>query len=207
MLVLLNTVNQIHSTKQALLDTLIRLLDEKNIDEITVDDVLTTSEISKGSLYHHFADYSDLVEDALVARYGKFIDLSMQLMHPLFDNVQSKEEFIENLNIITRETQSDGNAPVRMERASLIAKAGQSARLREKLGKEQNRLNADLRGIVQKAVDKGYFRKDLDIEATVLFFQSYSLGQIINDVAQSPLEKQRWNEYIDRVVEQVFIAK
>ena len=207
MLVLLNTVNQLHSTKQALLDTLIRLLDEKNIDEITVDDVLTTSEISKGSLYHHFADYSDLVEDALVARYGKFIDLSMQLMHPLLDNVQSKEEFMENLKIITRKTQSDGNAHARMERASLIAKAGQNVRLQEKLGKEQNRLNADLRGIVQKAVNKGYFRKDLDIEATVLFIQSYSLGHIINDVAQSPLEKQRWYEYIDRVVEQVFIAK
>jgi AcrR family transcriptional regulator len=204
---LLNTASPTHPTKQALLDTLIGLLDQKNIDDITVDDVLLTSSISKGSLYHHYEDYSDLVEDALVARYGKFIDLSMQLMHPLLDNAQSKEVFIENLNIITRKTQSDGNAPARMERASLIAKAGQNARLREKLGKEQNRLNADLRGIIQKAVDKGYFRKDLDIEATVLFIQSYSLGNIINDVAQSPLEKQRWNEYIDRVVEQVFLAK
>jgi AcrR family transcriptional regulator len=204
---MLNTANSMHPTRQGLLDTMIGLLEQKNIDEITVDEVLTTSEISKGSLYHHFEDYSDLVEDALVARYGKFIDLSMQLMHTLLDTVKSREEFIENLNIITRKTQSDSNAPARMERASLIAKAGQNARLREKLGKEQNRLNADLQGIMQKAVDKGYFRKDLDIQATVLFIQSYSLGHIINDVAQSPLEKERWYEYIDQVVDQVFIAK
>jgi AcrR family transcriptional regulator len=203
----LTAVNKMHPTKQGLLDTFIDLLEQKSIDEITVDDVLLTSGISKGSLYHHYADYSDLVEDALITRYGRFIDQSMQLMHPLLDDAHSSEEFIENLKIITRKTQSDGNAPARMERASLIAKAGQNSRLREKLGKEQNRLNADLRGIVQKAVDKEFFKKDLDIDATVLFIQSYSLGQIINDVAQTPLEKQRWNEYIDRVVEQVFMAK
>jgi AcrR family transcriptional regulator len=204
---LISVLTPIHPTKQALIKTLIDLLETKTAEEISVDEVLQASGISKGSLYHHFADYSDLVEDAMVIRYGKFVDLSMELMHPLLDTAKTKEEFIENLKIITRKTQSDKNSKNRMERARLIGQAGSNERLRHKIGKEQKRLNDDLNQIIQEAINKEFFSKDLDAQATALFIQTYSLGLVLNDIAENPLDKDRWTNHIDRMIELAFISK
>lgn len=204
---MISALNPLHPTKQALINTFLNLLENKTADEISVDELLQASGISKGSLYHHFSDYSDLVEDAMVIRYGKFVDLSMELMHPLLDTVKTKEEFIENLKIITRKTQSEKNSKNRMERARLIGQAGSNERLRLKIGKEQKRLNDDLNQIIQEAIDKGFFSKDLDAQATALFIQTYSLGLVINDIAENPLDKDLWTNHIDRVIELAFISK
>ncbi len=196
----------VHPTKQVLIDTIVLLLDTKSADDISVDEVLQTSGVSKGSLYHHFEDYSDLVEDAMVVRYGQFVDRSMQLMHPLLDSATSKTDFIENLKMITRETQSDKNSKNRMERARLIGQAGANERLRKKVGIEQKRLNDDLYLLIQNAIDKGFFSKKLDAKAAALFIQAYSLGSILNEIAQNPLAKEEWNAHIDYVLAMAFIA-
>lgn len=196
-----------HPTKKALLDTVLQLLDSKPADEISVDEVLQVSGVSKGSLYHHYEDYPDLIEDALVFRYARYVDLSMELMGPMLDEPKNKDDFFEALKILTRKTQSDKNAQNRQERAELLGKAGHNPRLRKKLGVEQKRLTNELNSYMRKAVDKGFFSKDLDTDAAALFIQTYTLGLILNDVAESPLEKDRWNDLIDRVLAMAFLSK
>jgi len=197
----------IHPTKNALLDTVLQILENKPADQISIDEVLQISGISKGSLYHHYEDYPDLIEDALVFRYARYVDLSMELMGPMLDEPKNKDDFYEALKILTRKTQSDKNAQNRQERAELLGKAGHNPRLRKKLGAEQKRLTNELNSYMRKAVDKGFFSKDLDTDAAALFIQTYTLGLILNDVAESPLEKDRWNELIDRVLAMAFLSK
>lgn len=197
----------IHPTKKALLDTVLQILESKPADQISVDEVLQVSGVSKGSLYHHYEDYPDLVEDALVFRYARYVDLSMDLMGPMLDEPKSKEEFFEALKVLTRKIQSDKNAQNRQERAEILGKAGHNPRLKNKLGTEQKRLTDELSLYMQKAVDHGFFDKGLDTEAASLFIQTYTLGLILNDVAELPLEKDRWNEHIDRVLFLAFMSK
>jgi len=202
-----DALTEMHPTKRALLNTLLGLLDEKSFDKISVDEVLQVSGVSKGSLYHHFADYPDLVEDALVERYANFVNLSIGLMHPMLSEPINKEEFFEALKIVTRKTQSDKNAKNRQERAELLGQAGHNLRLREKLGKEQKRLTDEIKTLMQDAIDKGFFSKKLDADAAALFIQTYTLGLILNDVAEVPIEKDRWNEHIDRVLRLAFTSE
>lgn len=196
-----------HQTKRALLDTVLQLLESKPADQIAVDEVLQVSGISKGSLYHHYEDYPDLIEDALVFRYARYVDLSMELMGPILEEPKNKEDFFEALKVLTRKTQSDKNAQNRQERAELLGKAGHNPRLRGKLGVEQKRLTDELSSYMQGAVAKGFFDKSLDTEAAALFIQTYTLGLILNDVTETPLDKDRWNEHIDRVIAMAFMSK
>lgn len=196
-----------HPTKRALLDTVLQILENKPADQISVDEVLQVSGVSKGSLYHHYEDYPDLVEDALVFRYARFVDLSMELMGPMLEEPKTKEEFFEALKILTRKTQSDKNAQNRQERAEVLGNAGHNPRLKNKLGIEQKRLNSELNSYMQKAVDRGFFDKSLDTEAASLFIQTYTLGLILNDIAEMPLERDRWNNHIDRVLFLAFMSK
>lgn len=204
---LANALTEMHPTKRALLNTLLGLLDEKSFDKISVDEVLQVSGVSKGSLYHHFEDYPDLVEDALVERYANFVNLSIDLMHPMLSEPKNKEEFFEALKTVTKKTQSDKSARNRQERAELLGQAGHNLRLREKLGKEQKRLTDEIRTLMQDAIDKGFFSKNLDADAAALFIQTYTLGLILNDVAEVPIEKDRWNEHIDRVLRLAFMSE
>ena len=195
-----------HQTKKALLDTVLQLLESKPADQIAVDEVLQVSGISKGSLYHHYEDYPDLVEDALVFRYARYVDLSMDLMKPMLEEPKNKEDFFEALKVLTRKTQSERNAQNRQERAELLGQAGHNERLKRKLGSEQKRLTDELNSYMQRAVEKGFFDKTLDTEAAALFIQTYTLGLILNDITETPLDKERWNEHIDRVLKMAFMS-
>ena len=66
---------RVHPTKALLISTTVKLLDTKLPNEIAVDEILETSGISKGSLYHHFEDLSELLEVAQVERYAAWVCL------------------------------------------------------------------------------------------------------------------------------------
>ena len=49
-----------HPTKAKLIETVVELLDQHPVEAITLDQILEMSKISKGSMYHHFADFDDI---------------------------------------------------------------------------------------------------------------------------------------------------
>ena len=61
-------MDSLHPTKRALITTVLEQLKTLKPSEITSESVLDKSGISKGSLYHHFEDFDDLIETAQVIR-------------------------------------------------------------------------------------------------------------------------------------------
>ena len=57
-----------HPTKEALIDAVLELLQSEHLVEVTSEEVLEKSGISKGSLYYHFEDFSDLLEQYFYQR-------------------------------------------------------------------------------------------------------------------------------------------
>ena len=55
-------VRPTHPTRVRLIDTMVEMLQTTPASAITTEAVLETSGISRSSLYHHFADFSDLIE-------------------------------------------------------------------------------------------------------------------------------------------------
>lgn len=74
-----------HPTALTLLETTVELLDEVPIDAVSLAMVLERSLVSQGSLYHHFEDFSDLVEKAVVHRYTRGLRESLVSMAALVD--------------------------------------------------------------------------------------------------------------------------
>ena len=63
-----------HPTKRLLVETVVAMLETKKPNEILAEEVLESSGVSKGSMYHHFEDLQELVETAQLMRYSKWID-------------------------------------------------------------------------------------------------------------------------------------
>lgn len=52
-------------TKQAIMNTFLRLLDEKPLDKITVQEIITECQISRNTFYYHFGDIYALLDAQL----------------------------------------------------------------------------------------------------------------------------------------------
>jgi len=197
-------VKNAHPTKVALVNIVVELLENHRADEITSEQVLEISSISKGSLYHHFIDFSALIDTARVIRYSRWVDRSIQLLTDVTTSTKTREEFFAGLTEVTKLTQSPSSRSSRFERARILGLAEGNPRLMHDLGEEQQRLTDSITDLVREAQERGYMRKDLDASAIAVLIQAYTLGRIVDDVTVNHVDPEKWIQLISEVVEKGF---
>jgi len=193
----------LHPTKRALITTVLEQLKTLKPSELTSELVLEKSGISKGSLYHHFEDFDDLIETAQVIRYAAYVDQSIHLLTKVFQTANSRDQMITELKKITRFTQSPDLMPQRMDRITSISLANNNPRMLKKMNAEQDRLNGAISDVFREAAERGWVSKEIDMHAGALFIQAYTLGIVLNDVSGKKLEPKAWNELIDLFLEKI----
>ena len=174
-------LRHLHPTGIELVKTVDQLLDLKRADEITSEEVLKESGISKGSLYHHFVDLPDLIETTLIYRYSKWIDLSIQRMSGLLNTAKTPKALKEALFQITFATQKDSLKDMRIERARIFAEAQNNQRLSDKLITETERMTTSIEDLVREVIDRKLFKPNLNARAIAVFIQAYTMGVLVND--------------------------
>lgn len=189
-------VKQFHPTKSLLIDTTVEILDSKFPQDIAVDEILDKSGVSKGSLYHHFEDLGELLEEAQIARYALWVDRSISLIVPVLSAAKTRDDIITGLKNITTFTQSREYRGTRFSRARALANSETSERFQKKLGVEQDRLTTALEDLVAEAKNKGLFREELNSRVVAVFIQSYTLGKIVDDIVPNPLPQENWDDFI-----------
>jgi len=192
--------NSIHPTKSLLVETAVKILDTKKPHEVSVDEILETSGISKGSLYHHFTDLSELMEVAQVARYADWVDRSIALIVEIVSKAKSKEDIYQGVQKMTTLTQSSNFKNFRFERARTIGNSDGNERFQKALAVEQERLTSGLADVIREVIEKGFFSKDLDPAVVAVFIQAYTLGKIVDDVVAEPVSSKNWDKFVDHVV-------
>jgi AcrR family transcriptional regulator len=192
----------IHPTKEKLIATMVSLMDGHALSNIQVDDVLRESNISKGSLYHHFENFEELVEAALISRFAASVDLSIELVGSAVNDARSAEEFVSKIIEVTTVTQGRDRSKFRLERARVIGLSVNSPNLLEALEKEQDRLTAAMADIVREAQEKGWVNKTFDAKTISVFMQAYTIGRVIDDVASETehIDSQDWNDVVNEAV-------
>ena len=199
-------MDSLHPTKRALIETVLAQLKTIKPTDLTSESVLEKSGISKGSLYHHFEDFDDLIETAEVIRYAAYVDQSIHLLTKVFQSAKSREEMIAELKKVTRFTQSPDLMPQRMDRATAISLANSNPRMLKKMNAEQDRLNEAIIDVFREARERGWISKEIDIHAGAIFIQAYTLGIVINDVSGKKVEPEAWNELIDMFLERIIAS-
>ncbi len=195
-------VRTVHPTKQLLLDTAISLIDEFGPQGFTVDNLLDASKISKGSLYHHFEDFHDVIEQAQVARFARFVDEDIQVLTSLLTSASSREDLGQRFADVVLGSASPGRAEARADRASIVGMARHSKKFADSLAIEQQRLTDSLADVAREMQERGWISADLDVVALATFVQAYSLGVVLNDVTEKPISVERWATFIGRVLSQ-----
>jgi len=162
--------------------------------------LLAESGISRGSLYHHFRDFKDVIEHAQVERFSRHVDESVTAFTMMITQSKSREEFIVALKSLTDQTQGVDRATNRANRVWLLGQTTIRPSFREILGQEQQRLTTALTDLIREAQHKGWVRADLDAGALAVFIQAYTLGSVINDITDSPIDPEDWTHLIKVII-------
>ena len=195
-------MKRIHPTKEKLIETMAELMNERALHEIQVDDVLRESNISKGSLYHHFENVEDLTEAALIARFSNSVDRSIELVAGAVNEAKTAEEFVEKIIYVTTVTQGPERAQFRLERARVIGLSVNSPNLARALEVEQDRLTNAMSDVVREGQLKGWVSTKFSAQTIAVFMQAYTLGRVIDDVASKSVavDAEDWNEVVNTAV-------
>ena len=66
------------NVKNLIAETFVKLSDEKNIDKITVKDIVEACGISRQAFYYHFRDLLEVIEWSMEQAFGQLLDRSLQ---------------------------------------------------------------------------------------------------------------------------------
>lgn len=194
-----------HPTRDRLIDTMVKLLDGSDPEHITADQVLTASGVSKGSLYHHFQDFEDLLEAALIARFSVNVDATIDGLAQILATVESREGILAALREINTFNQAQERASFRLERARAAGLTYSSPRFRIALGAEQQRLTAAFTDVFVEAQNKGWMSTSVDAQAAAVFVQAYTVGRIVDDISPEKVDPEAWVNLVMDVVDKAIL--
>lgn len=176
------------------------MLDGKQPHTILVDDVLVASEVSRGALYHHFGDFPALIEATLLRRFALNVDADTQAIRSVTFESSSAEEYWTKIRALSAATQIPERAPVRAERARILALAASNERFGKELKEVQELLTSEMAYAIAHAQNRGWVTSELSSRAIAVLLQSYSLGRIVDDITEVPLDNADWVNVIDKVL-------
>ena len=71
--------------------------------------------------------------------------------------------------------------------------------MKNALAPTQARLTGAIADLVREMQAKVFVSEDLDPAAVAVFIQAYSLGLIVNDVSNEPIDLEEWHAMISRM--------
>lgn len=190
-----------NDTRQRLLATAVEMLDEAEEKEVSAAEILRRTGIARGSLDHFWETISDLVSEAYLVRYSRYVEKSGGLIRQMLSECKTKEEFIAGLARVTELTQSPDRKANRYERARIRAMAEKNQSFREALGKVQRGLTDLFTEQFREVQERGWFNKDFDPRAAAVLIQAYTLGKIVDDVVDNGMDSANWNALIGLIVD------
>ena len=195
--------NQSHPTKMLLLETAIGLIDEFGPQGFTVETLLETSKISKGSLYHHFQDFSDVIEQAQVARFSRAIETDNAAMLDLLRGSASRDDLLQRLITVVKFSSGEERRQFRADRATIVGLSRHSKKFAEALAVEQQRVTDSLADIAREMQERGWVKKELDPRAVATFVQAYTIGLVLNDITLDPIPFDSWVGIVSKVLDSI----
>ena len=191
-----------HPTRRNLLTATIQLFEVLSPEDITIDEVLQASNVSKGSLYHHFKDLADLLDQAMLARFSMGVDEHIVLIESVLQTASSQREVLEGFRTVTDISQQPSLRDQRTFRMNLLLRADREPELATKLALEQRRLTDALEVQIKRMQVLGWVRSDFNARAAAVLIQAYSIGRRVDQIVEDSVLQGDWNTLIYQVIEQ-----
>ena len=193
-----------HPTAQLLIETVVNLLDQKSVDYITSEEVLQLSGISRGSMYHHFHDFEDLVDTAMVKRFSSYIAETNAGFIALSLTVRNAKDLRAALKRMTHAVHVPERAQYRFERIRIFGRASEHPNLRTKLAAEQDLLTDTMEHHVSQWQERGFLVREFSARSIAVAIQAIVIGRVVDEIADKHVDRDDWLALMDRIIDTFF---
>lgn len=197
---------QHHPTRATLIATVLELLETTNPEDVRMDDVLSASGLTSGSLYYHFENFGDLIDQAIITRHSADVDLGVAILAEAIALATDRATLVAGLRAATARAIGAARSTERFHRAQVMARAAANPRFRDALAPHQDRLNDAWADLFRRLQAKGLVDPTVDPLAGGLFAQAYSLGMVLNDVSGHPATEDALVTVVMQVLERSFLV-
>lgn len=180
-----------HPTAVALLEAAVELLETVPMESLSIALILEHTGISHGSLYHHFDDFPDLVEKAVIHRYTRSLKASLRVIDDLLE-CTSSDEFRQRVEQLIVETTHVSRSRNRMERIQVLGALQGHPRLVDGIARAQQEITDAQGELFREFQSRGWMRSDHDPIAMSAFVQAMIVGRIVDDVSERPIDQDTW---------------
>lgn len=184
--------DNLHPNARRLLDTVVELLEHTPIERVTLAAVLKLSGVSNGSLYHHFEDFRDLVEWAVVVRFTKGLEDSLAAIAALLDSADAADFRIRAEAVIWL-FHAENRRPYRLARLDTLGALSGRPRLAQRIGRAQAESTAKQANFFAEFQRRGWMRDDYDPGAVSAFLTATFLGRVADDIADEHVNPKEWS--------------
>jgi AcrR family transcriptional regulator len=185
-----------HPTRQKLIDAFLQMAEDDHFGKIKVGDLLKKAGISKGSLYHHFADFDDLLAEAMAYAFSVGVNRSIQLLDGTLEKINSREDLQLLFRRLTLDTLTPEGKRQRVMRAKVMGASVQYPKLDAVVRAAQTQLTRKFEEMFLLAGRKGFLKPGLNLHLCAVFIQAYTFGKIIDDMSGEAVDPDDWADWI-----------
>ena len=190
-----------HPTKRLLIKVTSDLLEKNPLPKITSDLVLNESGISKGSLYHFFTDFDELLEITQIERLSFWVNSLIEFMSDEFEKVNDLDSFKETLQIVMSSTNTIKGTINNSELTRTLGFALGNPRFTKGIVESKQKLHDALTTILESAIAKcRSISVKIDAENLAFCIQTWIFGQITGDFYKKPMVSDQWEALTKNLV-------
>jgi AcrR family transcriptional regulator len=192
------------STKERLLNVAIKFLESQPFDSITSEQIIIESGFSKGSLYHHYEDFSDLLEAAQVRRFANYVREALEDLIGYVENNSDPILVRRSFHELALAEQFTDSLSFRLKRFQIIYSAATNERMRQRIGPVQEELTQKWMRIYNICLARGWTKHKLDARAVSVLLQSTIVGRVVDDSATKHIDTADWIRTLIYLFDSVF---
>ena len=196
----------LHPTAQKLVDTVIEMLKSTPYNSIKSENVLLRSGISRGPLYHHFANFEDLIETAQTQIFLGSVTVWVTALASAIKCSADADSAREQVRILVETDSMKVSIQQLTQGIGIIHNASSIEPLHQRIGKMQEKLTQEWMLVYQLCVDKGWADSSIDARAVAVVIQAAFFGRILDNLSNVQMTSNNWVQALLRLFDGFFFC-
>jgi AcrR family transcriptional regulator len=193
------------SPASRLLEATIAALDGGGESAVRVQDIADAAGVQIPILYRKFGNREQLIQAAQIERLGRALDREFREVGAVVDRAASAEQFRSLLDLILASLDTAERRAARWQRVNVIGSTYGRPELAAAVSLLQSRTIRGIADALRPPQQKGWLRKDLDLEAFAAWFAGQIMGRIVIELGDSEIDQSAWNSISADAVRHVLL--